>query len=489
MKSVFKKWNVGYQQVKWMIRVGMLALMVGVAGRDLARAQDSEPPTFVSSIPDDGATGVDPATVVKFTFSERMKAQQAIFWVAGVTQIDTNRVVYSWSADGTTLSASYPGGWPGNREIQWILLPSSEGFPPFLPPILGFEDAAGNPLDGEGSGSFTTAAGGGGGPGTVVTTNSCGIVTTNVLKSALGVNIVALYAQTAGNVVAPRPSSGDDQPFNFFASVSLEDPATATGGTIRTPAGETLPLQTFPGSGFLFTSLGSNDLAALRARFAPGSYRFNLTGASGVPGQVDVTLGASSLPIIRVTNFDAAQAVDASKDFVLTWAPLGGTVEEPLTVTITSTNGQEVLQSPDPGCPGALNGTSTSFTIPAGRLQQNDAYLVTITLAKGFSSAEIDATTGAYAGYSVSTELPLKTGQAGPGPVTPFDLKGLEVTGNVLTLRMEPTVAGRKYRLESGPAPQGPWTQVQELTATGAMVQFQVPVNANGHVLFRGVGQ
>lgn len=478
----------GSSSLARLVRLGLLAWAVACGGSWAAQAQDSDPPTLVSSVPDDGATGVAPSTTVKFTFNEPMKPQQAIFWIAGTTLLDTNRVVYSWSADGKTLSASYPGGWPGNREVQWTLLPSIEGFPPFFPPIVGFEDLAGNPLDGEASGSFTTSAGGGG-PVTVVTTNSCGMMFTNVLKSAFGLTLSALYAQTAANTVVPRPSSGSESPFSFFASASLESPAVATGGTVRTPTGETLPLETFPGSGFLYTLLGSNNLSALRTRFPSGAYRFNLTGASGVPAQVDVALADRNLPTIRVTNFDAAQTVDATKDFVLTWTIQGCAGNDPLTLSIVSTNGQEVLQSPDQECPGALTCSSTSFTIPAGKLQQGQTYQVTLTVATGFSSVDIDPTTGAYAGYSVSTELPLKTGQVGPGPVTPFDLKSLTLVGDALTVRMEPTTVGRKYRLESAPSPQGPWARVDEVTAGGPFVLFQAPANATSHVLFRGVGQ
>ena len=452
------------------------------------RAQEPDLPTLEGVVPEAGADGVSPSTVVRFTFSKPMKPQQSVLWQAGTTPIDANRVVYSWSADQRTLSASCPGGWPANREIEWTLLASDEGSPPFLPRVVGFEDLGGQPLDWDFSGTFDTASANNWPepPQTFTFTNSCGqvlVVTNHPISGLVSASLLMSYQQTDANTLVPSGSL----PSRFQAAVNLYS-ASATGATVRTSGGEDLPLPVLNRT-WLATNILSNNLAGLRARFPAGSYRFTLAGASGLPAQVDITLPPAPSSVLRVSNFGVAQGMDPSRDFVLAWDSLGGTAQQTIGVVVSLSNGLVVLRSPDPGCPGALDGRSTSFTIPAHVLQGNTTYLVTIHFENRHWTAGDTYTPVRDAYSALRTEFSLKTGRPGSGPGGAGELRVLTVAGGTLRLRLELATAGRVYRLESSPAPQGPWSTVIEATAPGPSLDFQAPVNASGQAFFRVVAR
>jgi hypothetical protein len=450
--------------------------------------QQNSGATLISVQPERDSQGVDPAAPVVFTFNVPMKRQQAVMWMSGTGLIDTNRVVYAWSSDSRTLSASMSGGWPSNQEIQWILMPTVEGFPPFFPGIEGFEDTNGNGLEGDVEGSFRTRTAGNSGPSTQTFTNSCGQVTTQFRKTSFSITLTSSHAQTGPDTLIPMAMAGADSPFQFLAMVTLEGAAVATNGSLRLPSGAIQPLESFPMSPVLFHSASSTNLASLLARFPEGNYRFTLQGASGIPSTVDVALPSASVPMIRVSNYAMAQSVDASRDFVLTWNPLGGRIQDTVRVELIDEAGNLNFASPDVGCPGSLNGTSTSFTIPGNSLKTGARYQTRILLSLHASTTEINDTARSSRFYSVLTEMPLLT-QAGLGPLPPV-LVGLpRIDGENLFIGCSQCVSGGTYRLESSPTLMGPWTPQTEQTASGPNLEFKTLLPSVTQSLFRVVSR
>lgn len=466
-----------------LLLVAVVGLFATVLGQEVGG------PTLLTVLPQRGAIQVNPTQWVTFSFSSPMKRQQAVLWLAGSSPIDTNRVVYTWSSDSKALSASLPGGWPGDREIQWILLPSVAAVPPFFDGIAGFEDLDGNPLEGEAEGSFHTQAGGSAGPVSVVVTNSCGQVFTNVVKSSFSLNVSVVHLQNGPETVVLKPGTGDDAPCRFTAIVMLEGSAKATQGTLRVPSGEIRPLTSSPMVPLFFLSETAQSLEALSPRYPAGNYRFSLEGASGVPGSVDVALPGDSIPTIRLVNYTAAQSVDAAQDFVLTWAPIGATAQDGLKVQLRDAAGKVVVSSPDPGCPGALDGTSTSFKIPGGSLKAESVYAGEIALSLRDAGAEIDATTRSLSLRWTSTEFLLGTDSGGLPPVAPVVLKALAIDNGSLVIGCTAAEAGRGYRLESADNFLGPWSSVTEKVASGSQMQFEVALTPSGWRFFRVVGR
>ncbi len=97
----------------------------------------------------------------------------------------------------------------------------------------------------------------------------------------------------------------------------------------------------------------------------------------------------------RVSNFDAAQMVNAANNFLLTWdAFAGGSSTDLIRVQLMNDTSELVFATPrKPGAPGALNGTHTSVLIPAGMLVSGQTYQGDILF---FKLAFID--TNAYPG-------------------------------------------------------------------------------------------
>ena len=257
--------------------VALACLLAKVLGQEVGT------PTLLTVLPQRGATQVDPNQLVTFSFSTPMQRQQAVLWFAGSSPIDTNRVVYSWSPDSKALSASLPGGWPGDREIQWILLPSVAAVPPFFEGIAGFEDVDGNPLEGEAEGSFQTKAGGSTGPVIVVVTNSCGQVFTNVVKSSFSLNVSVLHLQNGPDTVVLKPGTGDDAPCRFTALVMLEGSAKATQGKLRLPSGEIRPLTSSPMLPLFFFVRDSPEPGGPEYAFSDGKLSIELGGGFRCP--------------------------------------------------------------------------------------------------------------------------------------------------------------------------------------------------------------
>jgi hypothetical protein len=109
----------------------------------------------------------------------------------------------------------------------------------------------------------------------------------------------------------------------------------------------------------------------------------------------------------HVSNFAAAQTVDPSQPFVLSWdAYPGGTSADYIDVDIGANFG-----SPEPGTPGALSGTATTFTIPAGTLQTNATYASQIGFFHRVGATNNGYATNAYrATYTEFTLITIGSG-------------------------------------------------------------------------------
>jgi Bacterial Ig-like domain len=302
-------------------------------------------PALISSVPANGATGVSVTTNVVFTFSTAMNtsATSAIFIY------DSTNFIFatpSWSAGNTVLTCSpAPATFPANKTISWFVNGQSSGGIP-LSPVFG---------------SFTTGGGSGGGGGTG--TNA--ITTFSLGKTHF-------YRQTS----AALPTLDPDFPYAFNADTSLSSNRTATNVllTLPTSSVSNLTQNLFRPEVFSMFSINTN-LTSFEALFPAGSYVFNVQASSSnqtVPVNFPAAMLQPGAP--HVSNFNAAQAVNPSQPFALTWDAFpGGTVTDVVVVVIGDS-----FSSTNIGSPGALNGTATSITLPAGTLAANSNYSGTI---------------------------------------------------------------------------------------------------------------
>jgi hypothetical protein len=319
--------------------IRFLAMLVLLGGLQDALAQ----PTIVSTVPANGATGVSPSAAVVFTFSTAMDTDDTTAFFFDVTASALVPVVPVWSSGNTVLTCTPSSAFVNNHTIQWV---------------ISGEDTDGNDLGGIPEGTFTISSGGGGGGGGGSGTNA---LTTFVVGKAWE------YDQNS----AAAPALDPDAPYIFSALTVLASNRTATAITVMLPTSSVSNLvQNFlePEDYYLFYF--TTNLSALTTTFTAGNYLFNV--ASNTANQsVTVNLPDVTQPNApQVSNYTAAQAINPSQPFTLTWnAFTGGTSADYISVNIGDNFGTGGL-----GQTNALKGTATSFTIPAGTLQTNSNY-------------------------------------------------------------------------------------------------------------------
>jgi hypothetical protein len=283
-------------------------------------------------------------------------------------------------------------------------------------------------LGGNTGGIFTTGSGGGS-TGTGSGTNA---ITTFTLGK------VSAFEQSAPG--APQLSTNAS--FVFSAVTTLASNRTATAITLTTPTSAVSNLtQNFleKEDFYLFGSFASSN--SLEAAFPQGGYTFNVAAATSnqsVSFMLPVSMTQPDAP--HVSNYAAAQAVSASQPFNLSWdAFTDGTSADYINVDVSSTT--NVWKSPEYRAVGALNGTATSVTIPAGALQAGLNYSVNLAFYHIIWSSNVTYATAAY--RASVTQFNLTTvGSLVPAPVvsnpawagTGFGFDVTTTSGQILTV-------------------------------------------------------
>jgi hypothetical protein len=421
-----------------------LAAMLFLAGSLIgSQAQ----PTVVSIVPADGAGGVSTTTTIVFTFSEEMNtnATEATFF--DINPFAFYTTTPSWNAGHTVLTCTPTAPFPASKTIYWT---------------LSGENPTGEPVEGTTFGSFTTSTGGGGGG-----SGTNAITTFSVGK-------VHHYNQNSSGAPILDPFS----PYGFSGVTALSSNRTATAVDLTLPTGSVSNLTHLPppSAEIFIMSPFTTSLSTYEATFPEGNYSFFVQAASSNQTVVVNLPTPASMPqpgAPHVTNYTAAQTVNPSQAFVIGWdAFSGGTAADYIDVDIGS-----AYASPNPGFPGALNGTARTFTIPAGTLQPNTTYASQI----GFFHY-VGATNGSYATaayratyteFSLITtggsQLLLTNAAFAPGSFS-FDV--LCSTGQTVTVEYKTNLT------------TGPWQSLLTTNSPGSRFRAVSPQAATNRFLF-----
>jgi methionine-rich copper-binding protein CopC len=350
-------------------------------------------PTIVSVVPANGASGVAPSAPVVFTFSEAMDTTATV-----ATFLDTNLATLSttatWSTDQKTLTCTPSPPFPSPDEIIWS--------------VTG-QDTSGNPLQGNAAGIFII----GGSPiipcDTVTHTN-----TEFVLEESW------LYVQTSASPPALEPTI----PYVVLAEVSLFSNLTASAASLTLPNSAVSNLADLLGDGqtFSISDFNTNE-ANLNASWPNGNYIFKTTGASLPAVTVAFNVAQPNAP--QVSNFAAAQAVDSTEPFKLSWNAFSnraGTNEIFVNIGYDQCAGTGFITN--------LPGTATSTTIPAGALLPASNY--------------VNSTLGFISTTGTSSDSPKYTAGAVRSSVTSFTLTTIGGTGSGSLSFSNPVWSGGK---------------------------------------------
>ncbi len=344
---------------------------------------DSTPPNLVRSVPFDFQGEVSLNSILTFVFDEAMDtavaAGQAITW-SGVA--DPAQFAYSWSPDRKSLFCNYTPGLPASSTGEWALNPAGSA--------AKLRDAAGNNIPAGRSGQFETSA-----------------------TSNLGEPDVVSFEFGKGRAFfqdGPTPVDLE----SYFAEFFVELSGTSTISSVDLG---------FPG-GAVAANLGRHvfdnteiegesdfaEKADLDRIFPNGNYVFTMHTAHDGDQSVTLAIGPDSYPNApTIQNFSTTQAIDGSQTFTLEWAAMAGGTAADFIEVILERNGACYFETPGPGEPGALDGTATSVTIPAGSLPPGRSIEGELVFAK---VADTDGTT--YPGV---------TGRAVFASITEFEVQ------------------------------------------------------------------
>lgn len=362
--------NAAFFSPKPVPSIRFLAIVFFLAGLHLAIAQ----PTITMTVPSTGATGVSTSAPVVFTFSTGMDttATTATFYdvTASFTMVP---VIPVWSSGNTVLTCTPSPAFGINHNIEWI---------------VSGQDTIGNPLGGVPAGSFTTGTGGGGGnsntnPGTVFV-----------------VGKAWFYNQTGTSA----PVLDTNNPYVFEGSTTLISNRTATAVTLTLPtAGVSNLVQNFADPWDFYLYDFNTNLSAFNASFPAGNYTFTVY-SNALNQQVTVNLPGYTQPNApHVSNWAAAQTINPSLPFTLTWdAFSGGGSTDYVALAI-----ETLYQTPGFGQTNSLKGTATSVTIPANTFAANTNYTADLTFIHAAVTTNgtivTEAFVASYTTFTIST--------------------------------------------------------------------------------------
>ena len=240
-----------------------------------------------------------------------------------------------------------------------------------------------------------------------------------------------------------------------------------TSASVKLPNGTTQPFTSNNGDFGILALYPS--AAGLDAAYPPGSYTLTLNTSRNGTQVVTLPLPASAFPNApQLINFTAAQAVDPTLAFPINWNSfIGGGTNDFVQLQINSTTRDTVFQSPQPGQPGALNGTSTSATIPANALSPGETYQVNLLFARVLGKSTNYSL--AFSAYFSQTDSSLvTTGNAVPPTLT------VTQTGPSEWHLHANGISGRNYLIESAPLLLAPisWQPMVNFTGSSGGFDF-----------------
>jgi hypothetical protein len=228
----------------------------------------------------------------------------------------------------------------------------------------------------------------------------------------------------------------------------------------------------------------STNQTTFEANYPEGNYSFNVTGT---PANLQETVNLpTTMPqpnAPHLLNFAAAQAVNASQSFALNWDPFqNGTAADAITVSIVNDLGKTVFQTPNPGTNGALLGTATSVTIPAGKLAANTTNTTAITFYHFVTTTNSASATATVAFRATETQIDLVT--AGSGTTAPVPVVSQPSWGSN-GFGFDVQTAVNQMLLIRYSTDLLTWSTLFTTNSPGTTVHIPIPIQAGANGFFR----
>ena len=191
--------------------------------------------------------------------------------------------------------------------------------------------------------------------------------------ASYGIGKNQVYEQNSASAVTPA-SSGAYSLSAFAVPTSADSLLLAS---VTPPSGDTQYLDSVS-TGFQM-EIPSATQADLNTAFPSGQYTFTAQSMdfTSMVGPANLTLSGDAYPSTTplISNYTAAQSVDATKDLVVSWnAFANATANDFVRLSVMDDSGDVVFDSGAPGQSTALPGTARSATIPANLLMSGSTY-------------------------------------------------------------------------------------------------------------------
>jgi hypothetical protein len=417
--------------------VVLLALAFSLALHSSAFAQ----PTIVYSSPADGATGVSATTPFIVQFSKPMNTQ--VTYASFFDHTTGNPFItvdYAWSADMTRVTNTPAPSWPPNKRIDWTMNGFDQDF---------------NLLMGNVSGSFTIGGGGG----------TTGSGTNKITTFTAGKIYYYDQTSTAAPFLDHSVSDG------FGAATTLASNRTANAISVTLPTSVTDALAEDPSSpeAYHFFDTSTNN-SAFDAQYPSGDYLFNVQATSSNQ-QVTVTLPSTmpQPPAPHLSNFIAAQSVDPTQPFTLTWDAFnGGTANDFIIVQIETNFMTATL-----GSTGVLSGTATSVVIPAYTLPPS-RFLSSCYLTFYHYNGVTNSSYATFAYRASSTQFFMST-TAGSNTAPLVLTNGVRASNGVFSFVITSSAGQQITVLYSDTLQPGSWNTLLTTNSPGGQVLISDP--------------
>ncbi|MEY2407883.1 MAG: hypothetical protein QOF48_553 [Verrucomicrobiota bacterium] len=245
---------------------------------------------------------------------------------------------------------------------------------------------------------------------TLVAANSIAgnpVPSANQYLAAKGQNFMQLHAGAA--VLATN------EPFQAMLNVDPSSPGSVFSVTVHVPGGNIVTLTTNDFDSQWQAKESFSTKSALDAAVPPGDYQFTIIGSDGTHTPILTLTGDTYPNTPHIANWTALQSADASGDILVTWdAFTGGTTNDFVQFRVEDEMGNGYSSGDGPGTPGSLNGTNTSFVIPAGTLMAGSNYSGSVLFARGNFNATGYPGVQGIAAYFKETRFSLSTTSAPP---------------------------------------------------------------------------
>jgi hypothetical protein len=209
------------------------------------------------------------------------------------------------------------------------------------------------------------------------------------------------------------------EPVHVFQGFAVgAAPDSLVSGSLTIPGGQVVPLEKDidDGDTEIGIDVGVESPLQLDTHWPDGAYTLQLQRKNEGPVSLSLNLtGSAYPPVPQVVNFTTLQSASASANITVQWSPMGGTATDFIYFQVSEIDGDVLYESPLPGSPGALNGTSTQAVIPAGTLSPGRDYRGEVVFLK--TSDLKTSPAPALAGYYKLTGFLIHTA---PAASTPF---------------------------------------------------------------------